>query len=173
MSMGMVFVNIQDLVFVAGELGGDGAAPTAWYHTSLGVPTRATVAQWLLQAHGLSLTDARSQRGVLLLERFFAALAPAETALLSNYPNPFNPETWIPYHLAEPADVTLTIYSVDGKVVRKLDLGHQAAGFYQSKSRAAYWEGRNDVGERVASGLYFYTFTAGEFAATRKMIIMK
>ena len=96
-----------------------------------------------------------------------------ETVLLPNYPNPFNPETWIPYHLAEPADVTLTIYSVDGKVVRRLDLGHQDTGYYQSKARAAYWDGRNSVGERVASGLYFYTLTAGDFAATRKMLIMK
>ena len=99
--------------------------------------------------------------------------SPMATTLLANYPNPFNPETWIPYHLAEPADVTLTIYSVDGKIVRKLDLGYQAAGFYHSKSRAAYWDGRNGVGERVASGLYFYTLTAGDFADTGKMLIMK
>ena len=100
-------------------------------------------------------------------------LPPGTTALLPNYPNPFNPETWIPYHLAKPADVTLTIYAIDGKVVRHLDLGHQVAGFYQSKSRAAYWDGRNEVGERVASGIYFYTLTAGEFAATQKMLIVK
>lgn len=98
---------------------------------------------------------------------------PSETVLLSNYPNPFNPETWIPYHLAEPADVTLIIYAVDGQVVRRLDLGHQVAGYYQNRSRAAYWDGRNSVGKRVASGLYFYTLTAGDFAATRKMLIRK
>ena len=98
---------------------------------------------------------------------------PSETMLLSNYPNPFNPETWIPYHLAESAHVVLTIYTVDGKIVRRLDLGHQAAGYYQSKSRAAYWDGRNSVGERVASGLYFYTLTAGDFADTGKMLIIK
>ena len=96
-----------------------------------------------------------------------------ETALLPNYPNPFNPETWIPYQLAKPADITLSIYSVDGRLVRTLALGHQIAGIYQSKSRAAYWDGRNDVGERVASGVYFYTFTAGDFTATRKMLIRK
>ena len=100
-------VNIQDLVLVAGELGTHAAAPSAWHHTAMGIPTRATVEQWLTQAHGLSLTDARSQRGILLLERLLATLAPEETALLTNYPNPFNPETWIPYHLSEPADVTL------------------------------------------------------------------
>ena len=98
---------------------------------------------------------------------------PQITSLLPNYPNPFNPETWIPYHLANPAPVTLTIYAIDGKVVRHLDLGHQTAGFYQSKSHAAYWDGRNTIGERVASGIYFYTLTAGEFAATQKMLILK
>ena len=69
--------------------------------------------------------------------------------------------------------MVLTIYAIDGKVVRRLDLGHQAAGYYQSKSRAAHWDGRNSVGERVASGLYFYTLTAGDFAATKKMLIVK
>ena len=98
---------------------------------------------------------------------------PSETALLPNYPNPFNPETWIPYRLAESADVTLSIYSADGKLVRTLALGHQPAGIYENKSRAAYWDGRNAVGERVASGLYFYTLTAADFAATGKMLIMK
>ena len=96
-----------------------------------------------------------------------------ETALLPNYPNPFNPETWIPYQLSKPADVTLSIYSVDGRLVQTLALGHQTAGVYQGKSRAAYWDGRNSVGERVASGIYFYTFTAGSFTATRKMLIRK
>ena len=98
---------------------------------------------------------------------------PAETALLANYPNPFNPETWIPYHLSDPAEVTLSIYSAEGRLVRTLALGHQDAGIYESKSRAAYWDGKNSVGERVASGLYFYTLTAGDFAATNKMLIMK
>ena len=98
---------------------------------------------------------------------------PEETALLPNYPNPFNPETWIPYQLAKPVDVTLTIYGIDGQVVRQLALGHQAAGVYRNRSRAAYWDGKNEVGEPVASGLYFYTLTAGEFNATRKMLIAK
>ena len=99
---------------------------------------------------------------------------PAErTSLLRNYPNPFNPETWIPYQLAAPADVTLTIYAANGELVRTLALGHRAAGTYQSKSRAAYWDGKNDLGERVASGLYFYTLIAGDFTATGKMIIVK
>ena len=98
---------------------------------------------------------------------------PEKTSLLANYPNPFNPETWIPYQLATPADVTLTIYDINGRVVRALDLGHQAAGIYQSRARAAHWDGKNAQGEAVASGIYFYKFTAGDFSATRKMLIRK
>ena len=98
-------------------------------------------------------------------------LIPKETALLANYPNPFNPETWIPYQLSKRSDVTLTIYAVNGQVVRRLILGHQPAGMYQSRARAAYWDGRNAFDEPVASGIYFYTLTAGDFTATRKMLI--
>ena len=93
--------------------------------------------------------------------------------LLPNYPNPFNPETWIPYHLAEAADVTVHIYATDGVSVRTLALGHQAAGTYERRSRAVYWDGKNEVGEPVASGVYFYTLTAGDFTATRKLLIRK
>ena len=95
------------------------------------------------------------------------------TTILQNYPNPFNPETWIPYQLETPAKVTVTIYNVRGIVVRKLDLGHKLEGKYISRSRAAYWDGRNSVGEKVAAGLYFYTIKAGDFIATRKMLIRK
>ena len=98
---------------------------------------------------------------------------PEETTLLPNYPNPFNPETWIPYRLAKPADVTLTIYAVNGQLIRRLALGHQRAGTYQSRSRAAYWDGKNGVGESVASGLYFFTLSADDFIATGKMSIKK
>ena len=98
---------------------------------------------------------------------------PAETALLPNYPNPFNPETWMPYQLATPTTVTVTIYAADGQVVRALPLGFQSAGTYHNKERAVYWDGRNGLGESVASGLYFYTLTAGDTTATRKMLIRK
>ena len=98
---------------------------------------------------------------------------PTETGLLSNYPNPFNPETWIPYQLAKPAEVTIVIYAINGQTVRRLALGYQPVGMYQSRSRAAYWDGRNAFGEPVASGVYFYTLTAGDFTATRKMLIRK
>ena len=113
------------------------------------------------------------QKAIAFLQNLLALTRPDETQLLANYPNPFNPETWIPYQLAKPADVILTIYTADGKVVRTLALGHQRAGTYQSRSRAVYWDGKNEGGEWVASGIYFYTLTAGDFTATRKMIIRK
>ncbi|MDE0686098.1 MAG: T9SS type A sorting domain-containing protein [Candidatus Poribacteria bacterium] len=94
-------------------------------------------------------------------------------SILANFPNPFNPETWIPYQLEKPTEVIITIYAIDGKLVRTLDLGHQPAGIYQTRSRAAYWDGRSEFGEPVASGVYFYTITAGDFTATRKMLIRK
>ncbi len=98
---------------------------------------------------------------------------PNTTALLLNYPNPFNPETWLPYQLSKASDVTITIYNMRGVVVRRLVLGHQKAGFYRSRSRAAHWDGRNAIGEKVAAGVYFYTFKAGDWTATRKMLIRK
>jgi len=113
------------------------------------------------------------QHAITKLEQLLDTFIPEKSALLANYPNPFNPETWIPYDLSEPADVTLTIYAVNGQVVRALALGHQPAGIYQGKSRAAYWDGRNRLGEPVASGVYLYTLTAGDFTATRKMLIRK
>ena len=149
----------------------------------LGAPPRTastaeSLRQWIDLAKLRNNPDMKFQKGIAVLEQLLATLleqemVPGQTALLTNYPNPFNPETWIPYHLSEPAEVTLNIYSASGQLVRTLTLGHQPAGIYESKSRAAYWDGRNAVGERVASGLYFYTLTAGDFAATRKMLIMK
>ena len=145
------------------------------------------VAAALVDVRSLAGSDVRLSKYMPLLERLLQTLAemraiPEATALLPNYPNPFNPETWIPYHLAQDADVRVTIYDVRGSVVRELTLGHQAAGIYESHGRAAYWDGRNQLGEPVASGLYFYTLstestrgsvTAGEFTATRKMLIAK
>ena len=96
-----------------------------------------------------------------------------ETALLPNYPNPFNPETWIPFQLGKPSKVTLTIYDTKGQTVRTLAVGHQPAGVYQSRERAAYWDGRNQDGEAVANGVYFCTLTAGDSSATRKMLVGK
>ena len=98
---------------------------------------------------------------------------PKRTLLLQNYPNPFNPETWIPYHLSEAASVTLSIYDTTGQRIRTLALGVQAAGFYQSRSRAAYWDGRNDLGERVSSGVYFYQLSTPSEHQVKRMVIVK
>ena len=98
---------------------------------------------------------------------------PKVTVLLPNFPNPFNPETWIPYQLNKPSEVSISIYDIQGKVVRKLDLGYQVAGYYLDRTRAAHWDGRNAVGERVANGVYFYQLQAGEYSYIRKMLIMK
>ena len=165
-------VNILDLVSVAGALGDVAAAPAA-DPQALAMLTATDVGRWLGQAQGLDLMDATSQRGVLFLEQLLAALTPKETALLPNYPNPFNPETWIPYRLAEDAGVTLTIYDTNGALVRRLDVGHRSAGFYESRSQAIYWDGRNDFGEGVVSGVYFYHLSAGDYSATRKMLVVK
>ena len=166
-------VNIQDLVLVAGALGqDDAAAPSLHTDALVGIST-ADVQGWLSEAQQMDWTDPRARRGVLFLEQLLAALRPQKTTLLANYPNPFNPETWIPYQLAKPADVNVSIYATDGALIRTLALGHQAVGVYQSRGRAAYWDGRNALGEAVASGVYFYTLTAGEFTATRRMLILK
>jgi len=159
-------VNIQDLVAVAAAFGGAAnGAPAAPYLSP------ETLQHWIAEAQ--HLTDSISQRGLGHLEILLDAMLPKETALLRNYPNPFNPETWIPFQLAKPTDVSVSIYNTQGAIVRTLNLGHLAAGVYQHRSRAAYWDGKNELGEPVASGVYFYTLTAGEFTATQKMVIRK
>ena len=121
--------------------------------------------------HIVTVDDVKS--GIPELEDLIAYEIPAETELLRNYPNPFNPETWIPYRLAEDADVSLTIYDVNGTVVRSIDVGHQSAAIYESRAKAIYWDGRNRFGEQVASGVYFYSLSVGDFSGTRKMVILK
>ena len=168
-------VDIRDLVLVANALNNVNAAPTAKQSAA------AVVNNWLRLARENASTLAATsipegfsyQRGIAMLEQLARALTPDTTALLANYPNPFNPETWIPYQLSKTADVTITIYASDGNVVRTLALGHQDVGMYKTRSQAAYWDGTNELGESVASGVYFYTLTAGEFTATRKMLILK
>ena len=165
-------VDIVDLVLVAGALGNTAGAPTI-HSEMLEMLTTADVRQWLVEAQRVALTNPTYQRGIHVLAYILAMLTPKETALLSNYPNPFNPETWIPYQLAKPANVTLRIHSMNGTLIRTLELGYQTAGVYLSRNRAAYWDGKNILGERVASGIYFYTLIAGDFTATRKMLIRK
>ena len=168
-------VNISDLILVAGHLGelsGIAAAPSVMALNGMGLDP-AMLQAWIAQAQVENDGSVAFRQGIENLQRLLALLLPEKTALLANYPNPFNPETWIPYQLAEPSTVTLHIYAVSGALVRMLDLGHQPAGIYHQRSRAAYWDGRNQVGEPVASGVYFYTLTTGDFTATRKMLIRK
>ena len=161
-------INDADVILVLAALESAPAAPpldAEW--------TAASLQRWIGEARQHNSTDAAFRRGIVVLEQLLATFLPKEIALLANYPNPFNPETWIPYQLAESAEVTLTIYTVNGTVVRTLALGHQPAGIYVNRSRAVYWDGKNEIGEPVASGVYFYTLTADDFTATRKMLIRK
>ena len=129
-----------------------------------------------IQIQNLALSDRDAQSIPFRLDgriRYDRQPAPLTYSLNQNYPNPFNPETWIPYQLANPGEVTLRIYDASGHLVRTLHLGFQSAGAYQSRDKAAYWDGRNMNGEKVASGIYFYQIEAGQFSATRKMVIVK
>ena len=172
-------VDVRDLVVIAAEIGAVAAAPTVRKNAAeTSSLTAENLEQWIQLAKQLDTQEPRTQRGLTVLEQLLATLTvaevlPKETELLANYPNPFNPETWIPYQLAKPADVNISIYTADGKFVRTLGMGYLPAGVYHRKSHAAYWDGRNALGESVASGVYFYTLTAGDFTATGKMLIRK
>ena len=169
-------VDVDDFIAVAEAVDAAAGAPALVQgDIEPGSLQAADVRRWIRDAKAANVDPA----GIAALERLLAALTrveaqpPKETVLLANYPNPFNPETWIPYHLSAAAEVTVTLHSSDGKLVRTLELGQVPAGIYQNRSRAAYWDGRNTQGEPVASGVYFYTLQAGEFSATRKMVIRK
>ena len=166
-------IDIIDLLLVAAHFSESCKAAAPSMATPL-LPEHVTlVDEWLTKAR---LADDGSdifRQGIATLEHLIHTTGPTETVLLPNYPNPFNPETWIPYDLAEDADVHIDIYNLKGAAVRRLSLGFQTAGTYRTQSRAAYWDGRNAVGEPVSSGVYFYTFQAGHFKATRQMVILK
>ena len=164
-------VSILDLILAARSLGSTTAAAAP----PIGGESidAATIAAWIAEARLADDGSLVSKQGIEMLERLLASLIPKETALLRNYPNPFNPETWIPYQLAQAAAVTLTIYDAKGVLVRELDLGYQQAGHYTDRTRAAYWDGCNHLGESVGNGIYFYQLRAGDYSITRKMLILK
>ena len=170
-------VSILDIVLAAGKIGST-IAPAAPAIEAEGIDP-ATIEAWIAQARLEDDGSLAFKQGIENLQALLASMIPEETALHRNYPNPFNPETWIPYQLAESAEVTLTIYDMNGQLIRRLAVGHQAAGMYQGRSRAVHWDGRTQLGDSVASGVYFYTLTvrsetrAGEFSATRRMVILK
>ena len=173
-------VNIEDLIVVAKAVDAQApvdsqAAPILAQHLHDFSFTAEDVQQWVQDAQDVGADP----QTIAILERFLAVgtrmaqPTPEKTVLLANYPNPFNPETWMPYQLAQPAEVTISIHTANGALVRSLPLGEMPAGVYQSRARAAYWDGKNAHGEPVASGVYFYTLKAGQFTATRKMLIRK
>ena len=165
-------VNIFDLIAVAQRLGesttGDAPGIGLVHMVSL-----ETIQVWIDMAHAADDGSLGFQRGIANLKYLWASIRPDKTALLTNYPNPFNPETWIPYQLASAVDVKLTIYDTKGELVRRLDLGYQPVGYYIDRAKAAYWDGRNESGESVASGIYFYQLRAGDYTALRRMVIVK
>ena len=167
-------ISILDLIIVAQYISesSDSAAPSiiSVDNTEL---TPIVIQTWIIQAQIENDGSITFQKGIQNLQKLLASLIPGKTALFANYPNPFNPETWMPYQLAMPSEVVMTIHSATGKVVRTLTLGHQPAGIYKTQNRAAHWNGKNEQGELVSSGIYFYTLTAGDFTATRKMLIVK
>ena len=166
-------VDVEDIKAVNDAAIGDAAAPTIHADvTGLDLDPNGIQKQ-IDQLIASGDTSLAAQRVLAYFQHLLASLRPDETVLLANYPNPFNPETWIPYHLAIGTDVQVNIYNAQGTLVRTLTLGHQTAGYYTSRSRAAYWDGRNAIGERVASGIYFYQLQTDEVSPMRKMVILK
>lgn len=164
-------VNIADLIAVAAAINiGKGAPSIPVTTTSINTES---IQQWILDAQELKKNDPVTQKAISFLEQLLKSFTPNMTTLLPNYPNPFNPETWIPYQLSEPSDVSIQIYSTEGSLIRTLSIGKQSAGNYMHRNQASYWDGKNENGEYVASGVYYYTLTAGRYTATRKMIIRK
>ena len=119
------------------------------------------------------VTDGDLRRAFARIDIDPSALLPMQAILLQNYPNPFNPETWIPYQLAHDAEVQISIYDISGKMVRRLNLGHQKAGYYVDRNKATYWDGKSETGEQVSSGLYFYQLRAGDFTSVKRLVILK
>ena len=171
-------VNVIDLVLVAEHLGEKVAAAPIQLDIikSTSHPEEVIAVQRALG--GLETVREKSHNVKITIQFLRAWLASAnqnvrETKLLPNYPNPFNPETWIPYQLAEAADVSVKIYDVGGRLVRTIPVGFKPVGYYLTRERAAYWDGRNEIGESVSSGVYFVQFVVGEFTATQRVVIVK
>ena len=172
-------VNVLDLVQVVRALGEDAAAaPTAFdiLESKTTTPEEIVAIRQALDAlEGASEPSHDVEMAIRLLRLWLTNLTQTvtETKLLPNFPNPFNPETWIPYQLAEGADVTVFIRDTGGRLVRQISLGFKPAGFYLTRSDAVHWDGQNENGEPVSSGVYFLRFVAGEFSASRRVVIVK
>ncbi|MDE0084693.1 MAG: sulfatase-like hydrolase/transferase [Candidatus Poribacteria bacterium] len=164
-------VNIIDLLYVASHLGESCLASAS--ATSVTQEYVGSISEWLTEAYQVDDGSTVFRRGIANLEALFNTVTPKKTTLLPNFPNPFNPETWIPYDLARDTDVDIEIYNLKGEIIRKLNMGFQTAGTYRSKTKAAHWDGCNSTGESVANGIYFYSLNAGKVKAIRRMTILK
>ena len=166
-------VDILDLLLVAAHLGESVEPAAPAIPAKMSPRTFDLVEEWVTEARHADDGSPLFREGIAALEALLDSGMPTQTVLLANYPNPFNPETWIPYDLAEAATVEIHIYTLQGRPVRTLSLGFQTTGTYRTRTRAAYWDGRNASGEPVASGVYFYTLRAGDVKSTRRMVILK
>ncbi len=166
-------VDIADVLLVIEALDDPvaAAAPTLGETVTALDPARLAMQIDLLRAE--SDGSMKYAHAIAFFQSLLASIRPTETQLLANYPNPFNPETWMPYQLATDTNVRITIYNTQGVVIQTLELGHQPAGYYTGRERAAYWDGRNTLGEQVASGIYFYRLQADGVSSLRKMLILK
>ena len=172
-------VNVLDLVLVAERLGEKVAAAPSQIEfiksTVSSVEEIITIQRALRELETVSDKSHNVKITIQFLRLWLenANRSVSETRLLPNYPNPFNPETWIPYQLAKAADVSVTIYDVGGRLVRTVSVGFKPVGYYLTRERAAYWDGRNEAGEPVSSGVYFLQFVAGDFTTTQRVVIVK
>ena len=168
-------VNIFDLVIVASNFGQNEivAAPFISATIQLNRKQKYNIRQAIYQLENKTHKPTDQQLTLNLLKTILSEEIPTQTQLLANYPNPFNPETWIPFELHQNTNVSLTIYDLLGDQIRRIDLGHTLAGKHINKDQSIYWDGRSDTGEKVSTGTYFYTIQTDEYSATRKMVILK
>ncbi len=166
-------VNIIDLLIVAAHLGESTNTGAPATQAEIFPKHFSLVDEWLTEARLVDDGSDVFKLGIATLEGLLNIVTPEKTVLLPNFPNPFNPETWIPYDLAQDTDVHIHIFNLKGESIRELPLGFQTAGTYRSQAQAAYWDGRNSEGELVANGVYFCTLHAGQTRGTRKMVIRK
>ena len=166
-------VDINDVVAITANHNSAAGAPALIGNIKL---SAVQIDRLQEQIELLIATNDRSpaaMKTLIYLQQLIALARPEQTQLFANYPNPFNPETWIPYELATDTNVRITIYNPQGVVIRTLELGHQSSGYYTGRDRAAYWDGKNAQGEQVASGVYFYQLETDEMSSMRKMVILK
>ena len=168
------WIDILDLVMIAANFGQITAAPKLLSgELNFTAQQKQSIQSAIVGLERMSVRSKAEEVALNVLNAILPERLPTETQLLPNYPNPFNPETWIPFELAKDAEVSIKIFDASGKVVRQISLGYLDTGSYASRRHAAYWNGRSDLGEYASSGVYFYRISAGHFSSVRKMVILK